>query len=190
MLDWRKDSPVEPVPDSIEPILAWRAWLVTCEDGAWRLESVVHRCTWPTRHELTATCLTTQGKLAKSHFAPFGQCQCGVYGASTLERVGNYLGHGLGPVPRLQAVGVVRLWGRVLVHEHGWRASHAYPTHLWLSRCDVRDDPIANWERVALDLADYRAPIDILERGNPSYVLAALRSWELDCDEPSAPKAA
>jgi hypothetical protein len=166
-------------PDAIEPVVAWRAWFIQKADGEpHRLDSVIHRCVWPIRHELTASCLTTRGDIARKHFAPLDRCQCGIYGAATLERLANYVGQGLGPVPRLQAVGHVGLWGNVLVHEHGWRASHAYPVRFWLPRRNARDEPIANWEEVAFDLADYGVPVESLECGHSPGILAALRAWE------------
>jgi hypothetical protein len=175
---WERGSATR-APDALEPVLAWRVWFVKrCEDGRHRLDSVIHHCEWPTRHELSAACLTTRGAVAKRHFAPLRQCQCGVYGAATLERLDNYLGQGLGPAPRLQVVGIVRLWGRVLVHEHGWRASHAYPARLWLARSNVRDEPTSNWEDIAFDLTDYGVPIEILDHGHPPHVLGALRASE------------
>ena len=96
----------------------------------------------------------------------------------TLERLANYVGHGLGPVPGVQALGLVALWGEVLVHEHGWRASHAYPIRLWLPRRDMRDEPIANWEEIAFDLADYAVPVEALDCGHSPRILATLRAWE------------
>lgn len=42
-------------PDYVEPIIAWRAWLVVAEEGI-RLSSVVYRNVWPPRCELEATC--------------------------------------------------------------------------------------------------------------------------------------
>jgi hypothetical protein len=179
------------VPDAIEPVVAWRAWFVQKDDeGPYRLDSVIHRCPWPPRRELAAGCLTTRGELAKKHFAPLERCQCGIYGAATLERLANYLGQGLGPVPRIQVVGLVGLWGNVLVHEHGWRGSHAYPVRLWLPRRNVRDEPIPNWEEIALDLADYGVPIEILDCGHSLHVLGALRAWEDGCDPRPVRKAA
>jgi hypothetical protein len=178
-------------PDALEPIMAWRAWFVQRDEGArYRLDSVIHRCPWPTRGELVASCLTTRGEIARRHYAPLDHCQCGIYGAATLDRLGNYLGHGLGPVPRVQVVGIVRLWGRVLVHEHGWRASHAYPSRLWFPRSDVRDHAMANWEEIAFDLTDYGVPIEILDRGTPPYVLGLLQAWEDGCDERPVRRAA
>jgi hypothetical protein len=174
---------MERAPDLVEPIVAWRAWFVHREEKAsHRLDSVIHRCPWPAREELAARCLTTRGELAKTHFAPLERCQCGIYGACTLERLGNYVGHGLGPVPGVQALGLVALWGQVLVHEHGWRASHAYPIRLWLPRRDMRDEPIANWEEIAFDLADYAVPVEPLDCGHSPRVLATLRAWEDACD--------
>jgi hypothetical protein len=172
----------ERAPDAIEPVVAWRAWFVQQDESArYRLDSVIHHCPWPVGRELFAACLTTRGVVARQHAAPLHPCQCGIYGAATLERLANYLGQGLGPVPRVQAVGLVSLWGNVLVHEHGWRASHAYPRRLWLPCRNPRDEPIHGWESIVLDLTDYNVPLEVIDTGHALDVLAALRVWEDAC---------
>lgn len=168
-------------PDCLVPVIGWRAWdLVETDSGGWRLDSVIHRCIWPARTELVAACLTTRGHIAKTHFSPVERCQCGIYAAASLERLANYVGQGLGPSPRLQAVGLVSLWGRVLQHEQGWRASHGYPYRLWLPQRNSRDETIPQWERMALDLADYGVPILPLDCGSSPAILAALHEWEAE----------
>ena len=178
-------------PDAIEPVVAWRAWFVHREEGTpYRLDSVIHRCPWPVRQELSASCLTTRGNVAKRHFAPLGRCQCGIYGAASLDRLANYLGQGLGPLPRIQVVGLVSLWGTVLVHDHGWRGSHGYPARLWFPRRTAREEPIPAWEQIAADLADYGVPIEVLDYGDSQHVLGVLRAWEASCERSPVRRAA
>jgi hypothetical protein len=173
--------PADRAPDSLEPVVGWRAWdLVHVDHDCWRLDSVIHRCVWPVRHELVAACLTTRGHVAKTHFSPIDRCQCGIYATASLDRLANYVGQGLGPSPRLQAIGLVSLWGRLLQHEQGWRGSHGYPRRLWLPQRNSRDEPIGGWETIALDLADYGAPILPLDRGTSPAILATLREWETE----------
>lgn len=100
-------------------MLAWRAWFVGREAGGpHRLQSVIHRCDWPTGRELLARCLTTGGTVSQAHFAPESDCQCGIYGAGALERLANYLGHGLrsplGRDPGAQRAGVGAYWAFLL----------------------------------------------------------------------------
>lgn len=70
------------------------------------------------------------------HGAPAWGCQCGVYGLSHLE------GNELEQSPRVPgrdadrvvvALGVVLLWGRVIQHEHGYRAEYARPLKLLMA---------------------------------------------------------
>jgi hypothetical protein len=143
---------VDRAPDALEPVTAWRAWFVGREsdDGSPRLHSVIHNCEWPVAKKLEASCLTTRGIVSRPHRAPADGCQCGIYGTARVDGLANYVGHGLGPVPRIQAIGLVRLWGVVREHEHGWRGSRAYPCRLWLPTHDFRDEPIDNWDELAL----------------------------------------
>jgi hypothetical protein len=46
----------------------------------------------------------------------------------------------------------------------------------------MRDEPIANWEEIAFDLADYAVPVEPLDCGHSPRVLATLRAWEDACD--------
>jgi len=167
-------------PDALEPVTAWRAWFVGREsDGEPpRLHSVIHNCEWPVGQELEASCLTTRGIVSRPHPAPADGCQCGIYGTARVDGLANYVGHGLGPVPRIQAIGLVRLWGVVREHEHGWRASRGYPCRLWLPTHDFRDERIENWDELAMALADYGVPVEMLERGRSHEALASLRAWE------------
>jgi hypothetical protein len=171
---------VDRAPDALEPVTAWRAWFVGREsdDGSPRLHSVIHNCEWPVARKLEASCLTTRGIVSRPHPAPADGCQCGIYGTARVDGLANYVGHGLGPVPRIQAIGLVRLWGVVREHEHGWRGSRAYPCRLWLPTHDFRDEPIDNWDELALALADYGVPVEVLDGGRSHEALASLRAWQ------------
>jgi hypothetical protein len=82
--------------------------------------------------------------------APTWRCYCGFYAYKTLEalKASNYVET---PVPAatlkypklgvLTVSGRVALWGRVVDHELGYRAQHAYPQLLHL-RGDWLDDVI------------------------------------------------
>jgi hypothetical protein len=164
-------------PVVVGPVVAWRSWFIQKEDGGWMLDSVIHRCLWQPREPLAAHCLTTRGEKLRKHFAPADRCMCGVYGASTLGRLANYITQGLGPQPRIQAVGTVKLWGDVLTHEQGWRASHGYPDRLWLPRETVRREPVERWEEIAFDLAGYGVPVEIMDSGHPGDIVDELDAW-------------
>jgi hypothetical protein len=129
-------------PDHAEPIIGWRAWRLIqlpeegAEDEPWviRLHSIFHAegNLWVPRRPFVARCAkdfapprwawTVKG-CHTGEIAGF-ECGCGVY---ALKR----------PVTRAwriergpKAFGRVALWGRVTEHEHGFRATHAYPLEI------------------------------------------------------------
>ncbi len=102
---------------SVEPIMAWRTWALTGRrDGTdLLLRPVAGRSRpWRPMEAAQAAC-----KQARLHAAPNIDCSCGLHathGADILRRT------------RTPAVlGRVALWGRVIEHEHGFRAEFAYP---------------------------------------------------------------
>ncbi len=105
-----------------EPVSAWRAWALTGRrDGTGLLlRPVAKRAkTWRPREVVEASCRTS-----RLHEAPEPTCTCGLHGTHDLEILRK---------TRCPAVlGRVSLWGRVVEHEHGFRAQYAYPQRLRL----------------------------------------------------------
>ena len=105
-----------------EPIVAWRAWALTGHrDGTeLLLRPVAKRArTWRPREVVEASCRTSRW-----HEAPDPACTCGLHGT-----------HGLEVLRKTKCpavLGRVALWGRVVEHEHGYRAQFAYPQRLRL----------------------------------------------------------
>ena len=105
-----------------EPIVAWRAWALTGHrDGTGLLlRPVAKRArTWRPREVVEASCRTSRW-----HDAPDPACTCGLHGT-----------HGLEVLRKTKCpavLGRVALWGRVVEHEHGYRAQFAYPQRLRL----------------------------------------------------------
>jgi hypothetical protein len=105
-----------------EPIVAWRAWALTGRrDGTeLLLRPVAKRArTWRPREVVEASCRTSRW-----HEAPDPACTCGLHGT-----------HGLEVLRKTKCpavLGRVALWGRVIEHEHGYRAQFAYPQRLRL----------------------------------------------------------
>jgi hypothetical protein len=137
---------------SVEPVTGWRIWRVSREidrrrtahelavellaaerrgeTGAVarlfepRLRSLTELGFWPARERLTATC----GRGA-AHTAPQAACECGVWAFRAYERAyAELLAYAHGATPVL--LGRVRMWGRLVEAEHGWRAQYAYPADL------------------------------------------------------------
>ncbi|HEX7248590.1 MAG TPA: hypothetical protein VF351_10880 [Actinomycetota bacterium] len=107
---------------SAEPIVAWRAWALTGHhDGTGLLlRPVAKRArTWRPREVVEASC-----RASRWHEAPEPDCTCGLHGTHGIEVLRK---------TRCPAVlGRVALWGRVIEHEHGYRARFAYPQRLRL----------------------------------------------------------
>jgi hypothetical protein len=109
-------------PDYAEALIGWRVWCVVETRGGVRLASVIKDELWPLADELVARCHEDG-----AHEAPHEECTCGIYAARDPAAVWTYL-RGRDQPPTLRRVlGRVALWGRVVEHEHGWRASHAFP---------------------------------------------------------------
>jgi hypothetical protein len=109
-------------PDYAEPLIGWRVWCVVRTRDGLRLSSVIHDALWPEDGELVARC-----DAGAPHDAPHAGCSCGIYAARDPATVWTYLLGRDDPHTVRRVLGRVVLWGRVVEHEHGWRASHAVP---------------------------------------------------------------
>lgn len=110
------------VKASIEPIVAWRTWALTGHrDGTdLLLRPVAGRSRpWRPMQVVEAAC-----KHSRLHSSPSVRCTCGLHGTHALDILRR---------TRCPAVlGRVALWGRVIEHEHGYRAQYAYPQFVTL----------------------------------------------------------
>lgn len=135
------------------PIEGWRLWRIIRRDqietftddlvreladahdrgeNPWRrlllqpkLAALAQNCRWD--RTMTAACVTDAHHPDEP---PSRYCGCGVWAFKTEEdmsaRLVDYLDeHGL-PI----AYGRVQLWGRIIEHQHGYRAQHARPFHV------------------------------------------------------------
>ena len=163
-------------PDAIEPRIGWRAWDVIELDGALRLCSLAFWSVWLPRHEVTATCRRSLVDAALTglppHTAPQPRCTCGIYATQTASQV---LAFSRGVRRRLDTVhrvlGTVSLWGTVIECDGGWRGAIAYPAALYVPT--VRTRPLLRFSRfrrpelpveeVAMRLADYGVPVEVID---------------------------
>jgi hypothetical protein len=157
-------------PDFIEPAVGWRTWLVVERAGAVLLRSVVFDIFWPPHHELAAGCehppprlLTRPWRREQAHEAPSVNCECGIYATKNAERAARYLDVDEGQFERVRhrVLGRVRLWGSVVETDCGWRASHAYPAHIYVPthRANGR---CVDAENIVVGLARYGVPVDVV----------------------------
>jgi hypothetical protein len=168
-------------PDFAAPVLGWRAWLVLQRSDGVRLASVAQPTLWPLREELVGTCLAhprlpfLRRHARRRHEAPSPACTCGIYAATDPDVAGPYVFRQLisrrGLVTRV--IGLVSLWGRVLACERGWRAERGYPARIYVPI--PAQDP-GKWRHaddLALSLAEYGVPVDIVaHRGERDLVRA------------------
>jgi hypothetical protein len=111
---------VTAAPDLAAPVVAFRSWRLAGE----RLMSPFIPCRWRDR-VMHAACYDANRRLTRGvgwldepHESPHEACQCGIYAYHT-------------PGPRswfgeaYWCEGVVSAWGRVVVHDDGFRAEHA-----------------------------------------------------------------
>ncbi len=166
-------------PDYVEVVSGWRVWLVIRHGQSLRLQSVVYPTLWEPGREVVARCLRYCSPLAarrgrrRVHAAPDSGCDCGIY-ASKLDDVAHYLSERRpGPVVA-RAIGSVSLWGSIIECEHGWRASHAYPSSLFVSSSGDRSSLDA--DQAAMALSDYGVPIRSLRAYICDELVAGIRA--------------
>jgi hypothetical protein len=159
-------------PDYIAPVVGWRVWLVVGRAGSsWRLRSPVYDTLWPPRRELVAVC---RGRHfgPESHPAPAERCGCGIH-AAPARAAALYLEYRRGAV-NPGVIGRVSLWGSVVECAHGWRASCAYPAHLYVPAGWAPGLGAAGVGETARALTVYGVPVEIIDARTESELLAAL----------------
>jgi hypothetical protein len=171
-------------PDLVEPIVGWRLWLVVSDGGYFWLESMLYPVRWMPRRALEARChphrrcyLCSPAEVESfpSHAAPSEACECGIYASRSPETLTPYLDStypGRAAVDRV--VGRVRLWGKVVVGERGWRGEHAYPDAIYVRRRTSKAQGAPTSADIAAGLRDYGVPILSLQPGSIPETIASL----------------
>jgi hypothetical protein len=179
---------VTAAPDFIAPVVGWRTWLVVERDEGLRLQSVLFDTLWSPRRELDARCrcrpqrqLLRPWRRLPGHDAPHLECGCGIYAAEQLESAAAYLDDydRLHWRIRHRVIGRVALWGKVVACTRGWRASRAYPTRLFVPTGRVSRKTV-DADAIALSLAEYGVPVEILEGDTRDRVVDALARVRLE----------
>lgn len=139
---WKRTGTLPEAPDSIDLVAGWRAWRlhstrffdrtsvpIQSRRSIWGLQSIYSSLydqhLWPFLNPVRGECIG-----GVKHEIPDRSCNCGV---SAFHRVDELVS--LAPTllgSQLCVIGKVVGWGRVIVHEHGWRASHVYPISVGL----------------------------------------------------------
>ncbi|MEM4408584.1 MAG: hypothetical protein QXI19_07565 [Candidatus Caldarchaeum sp.] len=125
----KEDVLGEETPFAITPIVGYRVWNVYGQYRSPRLESITLFTLWPFWKPLQAYCYDHW-----LHSPPDSRHKCGIYALKSEEDARRWLDR-----PG-RVLGLVALWGRVLLYERGYIAQYAYP--LALTRCGsgITDD--------------------------------------------------
>ncbi len=125
-------------PDALEPVVGWRAWTVALRGAKPPYEyfllpfggpHVIDRA-WQAGVAVPAICTLTP-----SHRPPWPGCGCGYWALGSLVELMDVVR----PVVTMQpsigpgVIGTVNLWGKVAIHERGYRAEYAYPKELFIA---------------------------------------------------------
>jgi hypothetical protein len=150
-------------PDYAEPVVGWRMWYAVDRGAATRLTSVVHTTVWQPGTPLVAVCRRIRIPFwpfgGGRHEAPGADCRCGIY-AATVETLRSYLPEQLAWTQLVPVLGRVNLWGVVREHDHGWRASFAYPRSLYVPTGELSP---GRARRLLTDLRVYGVPVRAVE---------------------------
>jgi hypothetical protein len=156
-------------PDFVEPFEAWRVWRVVAGDGHYKLASAIKPTVWAPGEPLVATCLQSspvrrwwQRFRGRDEHppAPAFRCECGIY-AADLPQLRHYLNDGLAPSAVGRVLGLVSLWGTVVECERGFRASHAYPSRIYVP-ADASSRRDHSWDDLIGGLEIYDVPVEPL----------------------------
>ena len=151
------------------PVRGWRAWTVVETRGGLRLGSVLHDLVWPLGHPVVAECRLDEDPFAlpvAPHPVPGTVCNCGFHAACDVVDALSYARGRDEPGTVCRILGEVALWGHVLQTQSGWRASHAYPTRLYVPDAGL-----------GAALAGYGIDISSAECASPSSRTCTATPW-------------
>lgn len=152
-----------------DPVEGWRTWRVKqTDDGEWELRSVYHDVAWHPGKPLEARCCSHDRHLLPEHQSPAPPRfmvkrhsgwptigaqeythECGIYASRSEEEAGAF---GVSLPVEGRATGVVALWGKVAVHQKGWRGQFGYPVRLTKVRAP---EGLEDWELADLVASRY-----------------------------------
>jgi len=174
--------PVSEAPDFLSALEGWRLWLAAADrSGVLRLTSMTHPIVWPVGEPVVATCVRRRSLFRSRPAehpdlpAPVASCRCGIYAIDDPRMLTGFVDKNQGGSRyRNWVVGRVSVWGSVVESDRGWRASRAYPTHLYV--------PTLGRNRRAAEiseaLSNYGVPIELLDVPMTPRLLKSLHALE------------
>jgi len=157
--------------------MGWRAWRIRDSGQSFVLTSATTTTEWVPGEPLEASC--ERG----SHLSPSAGCTCGVYASCQpgpaltflppyARAVSSIIAPAILGYDRVVAIGVVALWGEVVVCDWGWRAQFAYPTKIFVPS-SVKHYRRARAQVEIFDSADLADAIAV------AYGVSAEVAWNL-----------
>ena len=128
-----RSDPIGPTVLVAERLHGVRSWdLGVDEGGAVRLCGLYQSDSWQREGRTSwARCRPTDPTRTR-HKAPHGACDCGLYALHPWNVQECEYVKPAGPGNRLTVVGLIEAWGKVQVHQEGFRAQYARPVALAL----------------------------------------------------------
>jgi len=176
------------VSDYAGTLEGWRLWVARRHEikyfdgsrdarvklrGPYLLRSVTAEDMWRPKQPMVADCNVTPGYRFdlthgdEDHACPDSECKCGIYAVHSLKKLmemyeGTSRAYFRFDMERHTAVvGKVKLWGKVIPAQWGWRAQYGYPSSLYI--IDTFMGRIRNRHaRVKEDLKHYGVPIEFM----------------------------
>lgn len=176
------------VADYAGTIEGWRLWIAARHEvkyfdnardarrklrGPYLLRSVTAEDMWRPKQPMVADCNISPGYRFdlthgdEDHACPDSECKCGIYAVHSLEKLmemydGVSRAYFRFDMERhVAVVGKVKLWGKVIPAQWGWRAQYGYPSNLYI--VDTFMGRIRNRrERVKEDLKQYGVPVEYM----------------------------
>ena len=139
--------PVKRQPDYVHVLTGWRAWRVRYTNEGRRLQALGQDHVWEPKKQIAAECAKSGSvsiffgpppfqERTCQHAAPAFNCECGIWAFKDLDRLVKAVEDRNN---KIEVLGSVSLWGRVIETENGYRAQYAYPSELWLFNRELEE---------------------------------------------------
>jgi hypothetical protein len=176
------------VSDYAGTLEGWRLWIAARHEikyfdgardarkklrGPYLLRSVTAEDMWRPKQPMVADCNISLGYRFdlthgdEDHACPDSECKCGIYAVGSLKKLmemydGVSRAYFRFDMERhIAVVGKVKLWGKVIPAQWGWRAQYGYPSNLYI--VDTFMGRIRNRSaRVKEDLKQYGVPVEYM----------------------------